>query len=156
MQRYFDPTRLNFLFLVPLAEMALSDEDALNAEDLSKEFVGNTVVAQLPEGTAYAFAEPGGVARGLHPTEGRINSRYEISDDGVVCVTWPLSSGEIKNCDKTFPKGDHKVFLGRANNRGCTWRTEGARQLGMLGCDRCRSHLRKLTVDHQALGLSDQ
>ncbi len=108
MQRYFDPTRLNSLFLVPLAEMALSDEDALNAEDLSKEFVGNTVVSQLSEGTAYAFAEPGGIARGLHPTEGRINGSYEISDDGVVCVTWPLSTGEIKNCDKTVPKGDQK------------------------------------------------
>ena len=96
MKRYFDPTRLNFLFLVPLAAMALSDEDAMNAEDLRKEFVGNTVVAQLSEGTAYAFVEPGGVARGLHPTEGPINGRYEISDDGVVCVTWSLSSEEIK------------------------------------------------------------
>ncbi len=108
MKRYFDPTRLNFLFLVPLAAMALSDGDAMNAEDLGKEFVGNTVVTQLPEGTAYAFVKPGGVTRGLHPTEGRINGRYEISDDGVVCVTWPLSSGEIKNCDKTVPKGDQK------------------------------------------------
>ncbi len=65
MQRYFDPTLLNFLFLVPLA---------------------GTVVAQLSEGTAYAFVKPGGAARGLHPTEGLINGRYEISDDGVVCV----------------------------------------------------------------------
>ncbi len=108
MKRYFDPTRLNFLFLLPLAAMALSDEDAMNAEDLRKEFVGNTVVSQLSEGTAYAFVKPGGVARGLHPTAGRINGRYEISDDGVLCVTWPLSSGEIKNCDKTVPKGDQK------------------------------------------------
>ncbi len=52
--------------------------------------------------------KPGGVARGLHPTEGRINGRFEISDDGVVCVTWPLASGEVKNCDKTVPKGDQK------------------------------------------------
>jgi len=88
--------------------MALSDEDAMNAEDLSKEFVGNTVVAQLSEGTAYAFVRPDGVARGLHPTEGPINGRYEISDDGVLCVTWPLASGEVKNCDKTVPKGDQK------------------------------------------------
>ncbi len=108
MKRYFDPNRLNLLFLVPLAVMVLSDKDAMNAEDLREEFVGNTVVAQLPEGTAYTFVEPGGVARGLHPTEGPINGRYEISDDGVVCVTWPLSSGEIKNCDKTVAKGDQK------------------------------------------------
>ncbi len=108
MKRYFDPTRLNFLILLPLAAMALSDGDALNAEDLRKEFVGNTVVTQLPEGTAFAFAEPGGIARGLHPTEGRINGRYEISDDGVICVTWPLTSGEVKNCDKAVPKGDQK------------------------------------------------
>jgi hypothetical protein len=48
--------------------------------------------------------KPGGVARGLHPTEGRINGRYEISDDGILCVTWPLSSGAVKNCDKTSQK----------------------------------------------------
>jgi hypothetical protein len=83
MKRYFDPTRLNFLILLPLAAMALSDGDAMNAEDLRKEFVGNTVGAQLPEGTSYAFVKPGGVARGLHPTEGRINGHYEISDDGA-------------------------------------------------------------------------
>ncbi len=86
----------------------LSGTSSSLAEDLRKGFVGNTVVAQLPEGTAYAFAEPGGIARGLHPTEGRINGRYEISDDGVICVTWPLTSGEVKNCDKTVPKGDQK------------------------------------------------
>ncbi len=108
MKRYFDPTRLNFLILLPLAALALSDGDALKEEDIRKEFVGNTVVTQLPEGTAYAFAEPGGIARGLHPTEGRINGRYEISDDGVICVTWPLTSGEVKNCDKAVPKGDQK------------------------------------------------
>ncbi len=108
MKRYYDPTRLNFLFLLPLAAMALSDKDAMNAEDIRKEFVGNTVVAQLAEGTAYAFAEQGGISRGPHPIEGRINGRYEISDDGVVCVTWPLSSGEIRNCDKSVPKGDQK------------------------------------------------
>ncbi len=50
MKRYFDPTRLHFLFLVPLVAMALSDEGAMNAEDLRKEFVGNTVVSQLSEG----------------------------------------------------------------------------------------------------------
>ena len=32
MKRYYDPTRLNFLFLVPLVAMALSDEDAMSAE----------------------------------------------------------------------------------------------------------------------------
>ena len=88
--------------------MALSDKDAMNAEDIRKEFVGNTVVAQLAEGTAYAFAEQGGISCSLHPIEGRINGRYEISDDGVVCVTWPLSFGEIRNCDKMVPKGDQK------------------------------------------------
>ncbi len=32
MKRYFDSTRLNFLFLVPLAAMALSDEDAMKSQ----------------------------------------------------------------------------------------------------------------------------
>ena len=108
MRRYFDPTRFNFIFLVPLAVHALSGDDAMTAEDLRKEFVGNTVVAELSEGKGYAFVEPGGVAHGLHPTEGRLKGRYEISDDGVICVTWPFSSGEVKNCDKTVPKGDQE------------------------------------------------
>ena len=66
----------------------------------------------MSDGTAYAFVKPGGVTSGLHPSEGRINGRYEISDDGVLCVTWPLTSGEVKNCDKTVPKGDQKYSWG--------------------------------------------
>ncbi len=46
MKRYYDPTRLNFLILLPLAAMALGDGDAMNAEDLRKEFVGNSDVVR--------------------------------------------------------------------------------------------------------------
>ena len=88
--------------------MVMNNDDAMSRDDLNRDFVGNTVVTQLAEGTAYTFVARDGVANGLHPTEGRIDGRYEISDDGVVCVTWPLSSGEIKNCDKTVSKGEGK------------------------------------------------
>lgn len=106
--RFFDPTRLNFIVLLPLLAMNLTSENAMNAKDLRKEFVGNTVVMQVESGTAYALVAPDGIARGLHPVEGRINGRYEIADDGVICVTWPAASGEIKNCDKTVSQGDRK------------------------------------------------
>ena len=115
MRRFFDPNRTNFLILIPLVAVALSDDDAMSRDDLNKEFIGNTVVSQLEEGATYAYVAPGGLTYGLHPTEGRINGRYEISDDGVVCVTWPLPSGEIKNCDKTVSKGDGKyTWAGKA------------------------------------------
>ncbi|MDJ0947384.1 MAG: hypothetical protein QNJ94_00535 [Alphaproteobacteria bacterium] len=106
--RFFDPARFHFVFLVPLVASNLTSDNAMSAKDLREQFVGNTVVAQLPQGTAYALVRPDGVARGLHPVEGRINGRYEIADDGVVCVTWPLASGEVRNCDKTVAQGGRK------------------------------------------------
>ena len=108
MRQFFDPNRTNFLILIPLAAVFLGDTDAMSRDDLINEFVGNTVVMQLEKGSAYAFVAPNGVTHGLHPTAGRIDGRYEISDDGVVCVTWPMPSGEVKNCDKTVSKGDGK------------------------------------------------
>jgi hypothetical protein len=113
--RFFHPNQTNILILVPLAAVALKDDDALSREDVTSAFVGNTVVSQLDEGSAYAFVSPDGKAFGLHPTEGRIEGKYEISEDGVVCVTWPLKSGEVENCDKTVSKGDGKYLWAGKN-----------------------------------------
>ena len=108
MKRFFDPSRLNFLILIPLVAKAFGSGDSLPAEDVHKVFVGNTVVVQLAEGPAYALVAPNGVARGLHPTEGRITGSYSISEDGIICVTWPLASGEVNNCDQVAKADDQK------------------------------------------------
>lgn len=108
MTRFVKPARFHFVFLAPLVASNLLSSDAENPKDLHEKFVGNTTVAQLPAGTGYAFMQPDGVARGLHPVEGRIDGRFEIADDGVICLTWPLASGEVKNCDKVVPQSDGK------------------------------------------------
>ncbi len=99
--------RMNFIFLIPLAAKALSSgDDALTADDFKADVVGNTVVAELPEGTAYAYLAPDGTNAGLHPTEGRVSGRWKVDDEGVVCVTWPTI--DIENCSAVVATDENK------------------------------------------------
>jgi len=109
MKKLSDPNQCNFLFLIPLAAMALGDnEKAMTHEQLMEAFQGNTVVAELAKGTAYAYVRKGGKTNGLHPTAGKVSGSWKIDDEGVVCVTWPLPNDTIKNCSKTVDLGDGK------------------------------------------------
>ncbi len=102
-----DPSRVHILFLIPLASAVMDEgQTAMTREELLKSFPGNTIVSESATGTAYAYAEQGGTAKGMHPTFGKITGEWKIDADGVVCVTWPLpNANEIKNCSKTVALG---------------------------------------------------
>jgi hypothetical protein len=102
--------RVHVLFLIPLANAVMDDDQtAMTREEIIKSHTGNTVVSELPMGTAYAYVQEGGVAKGLHPTYGKVKGEWAIDDDGVICVTWPLpNDNEVKNCSVTAALGGNR------------------------------------------------
>jgi hypothetical protein len=114
MKRFsFPPSYVNFIVLVPLIAKTMgSGEEPMTAADLRNAFVGNTVVAQLPEGTAYDFVKPSGAHLGLHPEHGRLDGTWHIDAEGKACVTWNYPSGGITNCGQVVDLGGGKYKWG--------------------------------------------
>jgi hypothetical protein len=100
----FLPQNVNFLILVPPAA-GIGGDKAMSAADLRDTFVGNTVVAELPEGTAYDLVLPDGVHIGVHPTLGKRKRSWQIDSKGEACVTWRYSTGTIENCGTVVDLG---------------------------------------------------
>ena len=107
------PAQINFLILIPLLAKGMgSGEDTMTTADLRNAFTGNTIVAQLPEGTAYDYVQPDGAHRGLHPQHGKINGSWHIDGKGNACVTWNYPSGGITNCGTVIDAGGGKYTWG--------------------------------------------
>ena len=99
-----------FIFLLPLV---VGDGDKpMKATDIMKAFVENTVVAELPKGTGYAFLKADGGSVGLHPEHGKLEGYWNVDSGGETCVTWSYPSGAITNCANVFELGDGKYQWG--------------------------------------------
>ncbi len=112
MRKFYNPSRTNFIVLLPLAAAMMDNDEGMPGKEINEAFVGNTVVAQLDEGTTYTFIAPKGVAHGLRPDAGRITGKYSISEDGKVCVLWENSEDDIEACDKVVKQEDGKYEWG--------------------------------------------
>jgi len=96
-----------------LAVIAMSKSGKpMTAEDVMKTFVGNTVVSESPEGTAYDFVQPDGTHIGLHPTHGKLKGSWHVDAEGETCVTWNYPNGAITNCSTVVKKGDDEFEWG--------------------------------------------
>jgi hypothetical protein len=94
----------------------------MSVAELRDTFVGNTVVAELPEGTAYDLVQPGGAHIGLHPKLGKLEGSWKIDSKGEACVTWHYDTRTIENCgtvvdlgDSAYQWGDQKLTLQRGD-----------------------------------------
>ena len=99
-----------FIFLIPL--IAGGGDNPMKAADIMKVLVENTVVAELPEGTAYAFLQADGGSVGLHPEHGNLEGNWNVDSGGETCVTWSYPSGSITNCANMIDLGDGKYQWG--------------------------------------------
>ena len=123
----FNSGNANFLLLVPLAAGISSGDATMTEDEMRNAFVGNTVVTELSEGTAYNLVQPNGVQLGLHPELGKINGTWRITNQGQVCSTWNYSTGTIVNCGKVTDFGNGSYKWGR---QSVTLREGDIKQLG--------------------------
>jgi hypothetical protein len=106
-----------FIFLIPIIASSSDDEpekaaDTMNASDTLKVLVENTAVAELAEGTAYAFFQANGGAAGMHPAHGKLEGNWNVDSSGETCLTWVYPSGSITNCANMSDLGNGKYQWG--------------------------------------------
>lgn len=112
MKRFcFPPGYVNFIILAPLLLKGM-DGKPMSAADIMQQFLGNTVVAELPQGTAYDYIRADGVHFGLHPEQGKIRGSWRVDKGGKTCVTWKYPSGSATNCGPIESLGDGKYRWG--------------------------------------------
>ena len=110
--KVYSSSLINTGFII-LAVVAMSKSGKpMTAEDVMKTFVGNTVVSESPEGTAYDFVQPDGTHIGLHPKHGKLKGSWHVDDEGEACVTWNYPNGAITNCSTVVKKGDNEFEWG--------------------------------------------
>lgn len=100
-----------FIFLVPL--LAGDSDDPMKSADIMKTLVGNTVVAEKPEGTAYVFMQADGSGVGIHPEHGKLEGNWHVDNDGKTCFTWRYPTGSITNCANVVDLGGDKYQWGK-------------------------------------------
>ncbi len=106
-----------FVFLIPMiaSQSDDSDEDKSNsmkASDVRSLLVSNTAVAQIEEGTSYAYFNARGGAVGIHPLHGKLEGNWNVDSDGETCLTWAYPSGSITNCANVADLGNGKYQWG--------------------------------------------
>jgi len=99
-----------FIFLLPL--VAGKGDKPMKADHIVKTFAENTVVAELPEGTGYAYLRAGGGSVGLHPKHGKLEGNWYVNSGGEICATWRYPSGSMTNCANVVDRGDGKYQWG--------------------------------------------
>ena len=99
-----------FIFLLPL--LAGDGGDPMKATDVIKALVGNTVVAEKQEGTAYVLMHADGGGVGIHPEHGKLDGNWNVDNDGKICFTWRYPSGSITNCANVVDLGEGKYKWG--------------------------------------------
>ncbi len=92
-----------FIFLIPMIASQSDDSDsessnAMKASDIRNMLVNNTAIAEVEEGTAYAYFKARGGAVGIHPAHGKLEGNWNVDSGGEICVTWAYPSGSITNC----------------------------------------------------------
>ena len=102
---------MNFLILIPLAA-GIGGDKTMTADEIRSAFVGNTVLTDSPAGTSYDLVHPDGSNVGIHPTQGRFEGSWKISDKGEVCVTWNYKTGNITNCSTVVDQGNNAYKWG--------------------------------------------
>jgi hypothetical protein len=108
---HFSPGYVNFIILAPLLLKGTGGKPMSSAE-IMQLFLGNTVVAELPQGTAYDYIRSDGVHFGLHPEQGKIRGSRQVDSGGKICVTWKYPSGSVTNCGTVENLGDGKYRWG--------------------------------------------
>jgi hypothetical protein len=105
------------IFLLPIIA-SKSDDDSSNADKAMKSsdtvnvLVENTAIAELNEGTAYAYFKTDGAAVGIHPVHGRIDGNWKVDNVGKTCITWLYPNGSITNCATVTDLGNGKYQFG--------------------------------------------
>ena len=113
MKRFcFPPGYVNFIFLAPLLLKGTDGGKPMSAAEIMQRFLGNTVVAELPEGAAYDYIRADGVHFGLHPQQGKVRGSWQVDSAGKTCVTWTFASGSSTNCGTIESLGDGKYRWG--------------------------------------------
>ena len=110
MKRFcFPPGYVNFIILAPLLLKGTGGKP-MSAAEIMQKFQGNTVVVELPEGTAYDYIRADGAHFGLHPQQGKIRGSWQVGGDGKTCVTWGYPSGSATNCGtvESVGKGQYR------------------------------------------------
>lgn len=108
LRKYFQPTTLRVIFLVPVA-MALSSEDsggcastpepgALSKTQIVELLSGNTVQVKGQE--SYAFVEANGTMRGVNLPSGGTSGNWSVKDDGTLCAVWTNAPDTSERCAK--------------------------------------------------------
>ena len=101
-----------FIFLVPIIASKSDSDKAMKASEIKKVLVKNTAVADLAEGTGYAFFKADGGTVGIHPEHGRLEGSWKVDSGGETCITWVYPSGSITNCANMTDLGNGKYQWG--------------------------------------------
>ena len=104
-----------FVFLVPIIASKSGSDEAMKASEIKKILVNNTAVAELTEGTGYAFFKTDGGTVGIHPEHGRLEGNWKVDSGGEICITWAYPSGTITNCANMTDLGNGKYQWGDRN-----------------------------------------
>ena len=106
-----------FVFLIPMIASQGDDDESdksnnMKASDIRSMLVSNTAVAQIEEGTAYAYFKARGGAVGMHPLHGKLEGNWNVDSGGEICMTWAYPSGSITNCATVTDLGNGKYQWG--------------------------------------------
>ena len=101
-----------FIFLIPIIASKSDSDKAMKASDIMKVLVNNTAVAELTEGTGYAFFKADGGTVGIHPEHGRLEGNWNVDSGGETCITWVYPSGSLTNCANMIDLGKGKYQWG--------------------------------------------
>ena len=101
-----------FIFLIPIIAKSTSDKSITNPSYILELLVKNTAVAEMTEGTGYAFFKANGRVVGIHPEHGRLEGNWSVDSVGEICITWAYPSGSITNCANMTDLGKGKYQWG--------------------------------------------
>lgn len=103
LRKFFDPSRLSVIFLVPVAAAAAGDgctstpePGPLTAEQTVEMVSGNTF--KLLNEETYAFADESGALRGLNLASGGQFGKWRVDDQGQLCASWSEVDNGAENC----------------------------------------------------------
>lgn len=103
LRKFFDPSRLSVIFLVPIAAAAAGDgcsstpePGPLTAEQTLELVSGNTF--QIPNEERYAYADESGSLRGSNLSSGGVNGKWRVDEQGQLCALWNNVDDGAERC----------------------------------------------------------